>query len=528
MGNVLPNAEFAEVGRFKTELPAIRPYLGVLDPAFYTRSDLKFEAVERLQAVPAQVVRSAIVASGDSSADSESPPRFTCSICDAMSGSDSSSSGKYRSSSELQSISNTIMQASGASFLTYFSFIKVPGATEMTRHTSVGRKSVSPSSSVSPILSSDIKSASLMGCLTNFDFPCLEELAWLRYCLEVDACTLGNPFRLSTGSNDSLRLHLVLVLLENDYLHRRWSQPRVGVGIPVGDVAANRHHLLHHHIQLQHALPYIRPPYLWCRSSLLVPLPYNIYLSNIFPPPLPYLLFLPLLVSGSRSDGATESPVHDLGRRLLRAVGYDRSWNLPLEESANDRIPWRILQSVDRQDKCHHGFSFGPIFDVAYWWRRISGKLHRMLRPNPFLFLFSHHLFEALTSRLVFLSTGTFRRWIPECIVRVSHPDVHRGWLLLALGQARWKDGLKTVAEPEVQDFSFSSASWLASLQMRKSQDYIPWVQITRNDDSSCNNGREVEATKLDGSSGIPSINDNIRQLDPGSLSQLNSHWGVL
>ncbi|KAL0924061.1 hypothetical protein M5K25_004866 [Dendrobium thyrsiflorum] len=133
----------------------------------------------------------AIVASGDSSADSESPPRFTCSICDAMSGSDSSSSGKYRSSSELQSIGNTIIHDSGASFLTYFPFTDVLGTTEMTRHTSVGRKSASPSSSVSPILSSDIKSASLMG---------LEELAWLRCCLEVDACTLGNPFRLSTGS----------------------------------------------------------------------------------------------------------------------------------------------------------------------------------------------------------------------------------------------------------------------------------------------------------------------------------------
>ncbi|KAL0923587.1 hypothetical protein M5K25_007648 [Dendrobium thyrsiflorum] len=123
-------------------------------------------------------------------ADSESPPRFTCSICDAMSGSDSSPSGKYRSSSELQSIGNTIMQASGASFLTYFSLTGVLGTAEITRHTSVGRGFASPSSSVSPILSSDIKSASLMG---------FEELAWLRCCLEVDACTLGNPFRLSTG-----------------------------------------------------------------------------------------------------------------------------------------------------------------------------------------------------------------------------------------------------------------------------------------------------------------------------------------
>ncbi|KAL0903252.1 hypothetical protein M5K25_027613 [Dendrobium thyrsiflorum] len=45
-----------------------------------------------------------------------------------------------------------------------------------------------------------------------------------------------------------------------------------------------------------------------------------------------------------------------------------------------------------------------------------------------------------------------------------------QGWLLLAPGQAHWKDGLKTVAELEVQHFFFSSASWLASLQMTKSQ----------------------------------------------------------
>ncbi|KAL0922084.1 hypothetical protein M5K25_006046 [Dendrobium thyrsiflorum] len=122
----------------------------------------------------------------------ESLPRFTCSICDAKSGSDSSSSGKYRSSSELQSIGNTIIQDSGAAPLTYSSFTGVLGNTEMTRHTSVGRESASPFSSASPTLSSDIKSANLMG---------FEEPAWLRCCLEEDACTLGNPFRLSTGSS---------------------------------------------------------------------------------------------------------------------------------------------------------------------------------------------------------------------------------------------------------------------------------------------------------------------------------------
>ncbi|KAL0915201.1 hypothetical protein M5K25_015602 [Dendrobium thyrsiflorum] len=122
----------------------------------------------------------------------ESLPRFTCSICDAKSGSDSSSSGKYRSSSELQSICNTIIQDSGAAPLTYSSFTGVLGNTEMTRQTSVGRESASPFSSASPTLSSDIKSANLMG---------FEELAWLGRCLEKDACTLGNPFRLSIGSS---------------------------------------------------------------------------------------------------------------------------------------------------------------------------------------------------------------------------------------------------------------------------------------------------------------------------------------
>ncbi|KAL0925387.1 hypothetical protein M5K25_003712 [Dendrobium thyrsiflorum] len=66
-----PMLNFVRVGRFEssfcgwgfrvheylTELLAIRPYLGVLDPAFYTHSNLKLQAVERLKAVPAQFVR---------------------------------------------------------------------------------------------------------------------------------------------------------------------------------------------------------------------------------------------------------------------------------------------------------------------------------------------------------------------------------------------------------------------------------------------------------------------------------------
>ncbi|KAL0927765.1 hypothetical protein M5K25_001972, partial [Dendrobium thyrsiflorum] len=425
--------------------------------------------------------------------DSESPPRFTCSICDAMSGSDSPSSGKYRSSSELQSIGNTIMQASGSSFLTYFSFIEVPGATEMTRHTSVGRKSVSPSSSVSPILSSDIKSASLLGCLTNFSFPGFEELSWLRCCLEVDACILGNPFRLSTGSQSQARRYLQYSV--------EWADDN--------RISERRRH--------------------WISGSLF---------------------------------GRRISSTRGLRSKLTSSFGGVGERRDPLEDSPRRR----------------HESSFGPISDDLDYWGRISGKPHRISRLNLFLFLSFLHLYKALASRFACLSTGTFRRWIPEPGVqfrpsvaaeffsslalfplqfselgRLERTEI-QGWLLLAPGQARWMDGLKTVAEPEVQHFFFSSASWLASLQMRKSQHCYSRMQKSSyedleqqwlvaltdahdermfqysgaswNDGSSCNNGREVEATKLDGSSGIPSLNDSVRQLDPCSLSQLDSHWG--
>ncbi|KAL0919153.1 hypothetical protein M5K25_011227 [Dendrobium thyrsiflorum] len=195
---------------------------------------------------------------------------------------------------------------------------------------------------------------------------------------EEDVTTRGGERSITSSHYLSQAFSSVLkiswFIVSPEYQLQLWIQSRGDAGVLDWVEVANLHHLLHHHIQLQHALPYIRPPYLWCRSSLLVSLSYNIHLSNIFPPPLPYLLFLPLLVSGSLSDGATESSVLDLGRRLLRPVGYDRSWILPLEESANYWISWRILQGVDRQDKCYHGFSLGPISDVAYWWRRISGS----------------------------------------------------------------------------------------------------------------------------------------------------------
>ncbi|KAL0917872.1 hypothetical protein M5K25_012973 [Dendrobium thyrsiflorum] len=404
---------------------------------------------------------SAIVVSGDSSADSESPPRFTCSICDAMSWSDSSPSGKYKSSSELQSIGNTIMQASGASFLTYFSLTGVFGSAEITRHTSVGRGFASPSSSVSPILSSDIKSASLMGCLTNFGFPGFEELAWPRCCLEVDACTLGNPFRLSTGSGGerSITSSHILSWAFSTALKISWFIVSPEYQLRLGLCSSHR----------------IRGACYILRSGLT---------SNI----------LHLMTT-------------------LRSTPYSR--DLRHSKLGNFSVFGSHLSPHLSSDvgEC-------DIFII------------RMILFDFICFLFS---LRTITSA----GDGA-------SLVLVLFSKLGR--LGQTKIQAHWKDGLKTVAEPEVQHFFFSSASWLASLQMRKSQHCYSRMQmrvtsgclsrvgppgrppsihvVHRNDGSSCNNGREVEATKLDGSSGIPSINDSVRQLDPGSLSQLNSHWG--
>ncbi|KAL0921553.1 hypothetical protein M5K25_008636 [Dendrobium thyrsiflorum] len=105
-----PQAEFTEVYRFEVTFCGCgfqilhtfeTPFFGgsgnslpLLNCTWATSSDSDlFEAVFSSE--------SAIVASGDSPIDSESSSRFTCSICDAISGSVSSSFGKYRSSSEL-------------------------------------------------------------------------------------------------------------------------------------------------------------------------------------------------------------------------------------------------------------------------------------------------------------------------------------------------------------------------------------------------------------------------------------------
>ncbi|KAL0919281.1 hypothetical protein M5K25_011362 [Dendrobium thyrsiflorum] len=339
----------------------------------------------------------------------ESLPRFTCSICDVKSGSDSSSSGKYRSSSKLQSIGNTIIQNSGASLLTYSSFTGILGTTEMTRHTSVGRESASSFSSVSPTLSPDIKSANLMDCLT----------VWLRGASLAELrnfSILGSHLSPHLSSDVGECSIFIIKEILFDFICFLFSLrtiTSIGSGTSL-------------------ALASVYSPNRWLSIFIIFTFIIIGFIINVGVPQhvdnfhvygILHFFFIFIL---SLSGGATGSPVLGLAGEFLRPEDYDRSWILPLEESANDGIPWRILQGVDRQDKCHHGFSFGPIFDVAYWWRRISGKLHRMSRPNLFLFLFSHHLFEALASRLVFPSTETFQWWIPECAVRVSHPDVHR------------------------------------------------------------------------------------------------------
>ncbi|KAL0915413.1 hypothetical protein M5K25_015825 [Dendrobium thyrsiflorum] len=68
--------------------------------------------------------------------------------------------------------------------------------TEMTRQVSTENSS----SLASSTLSSDIKSASLIGRLTDFSFPGFEEPAWLGRCLKVDVCAIGNAFKSNTGS----------------------------------------------------------------------------------------------------------------------------------------------------------------------------------------------------------------------------------------------------------------------------------------------------------------------------------------
>ncbi|KAL0922035.1 hypothetical protein M5K25_005994 [Dendrobium thyrsiflorum] len=411
-----------ESGSSIEELPAIRPYLGLLDPAFYTHSSFRLE--------PREICFPMLIFL-----------KFTCSICDAMSGSDSSPSGKYRSSSELQSIGNTIMQASGASFLTYFSLTGVLGTAEITRHTSVGRGFASPSSSVSPILSSNIKSASLMGCLTNFDFPGLEELAWLRCCLEVDACTLGNPFRLSTGSS-SWRPQSPIVLPElggersitsSHCLSRAFSSALKISWFIVSTEYQFRLGLRNFSVFGSHLSPHLSSDVGECDIFIIRMILFD------------FICFLfSLRTITSIGDGASlvnrisERRRHWIsgslfGRRISSTRGLRSKLTSSFGGVGERRDP---LEDSPRR---RHESSFGPISDVLDCWGRISGKPHRMSRLNLFLFLSFLHLYEALASRFACLSTGTFRRWIPEPGVQVSHPDAHRaGCALRADVSAEW------------------------------------------------------------------------------------------
>ncbi|KAL0903558.1 hypothetical protein M5K25_027946 [Dendrobium thyrsiflorum] len=101
--------------------------------------------------------------------------------------------------SSFVSIDDVARHISTTSSLTYLSFIGATGVTEMTRQVSIGSDS-SLASSASATLSSDIKSASLIGRLTDFSFPDFEEPAWLGCCLKVDVCAIGNAFKSNTGS----------------------------------------------------------------------------------------------------------------------------------------------------------------------------------------------------------------------------------------------------------------------------------------------------------------------------------------
>ncbi|PKU66001.1 hypothetical protein MA16_Dca009076 [Dendrobium catenatum] len=86
--------------------------------------------------------------------------------------SESSSFGKHRTSSELNFIDNTIRQKSGAVSSAYFSLAYIFDIVKMTRHVSVGRDSFSVSSSFSSILSSFMKSPSLIGLLAVWNWGC--------------------------------------------------------------------------------------------------------------------------------------------------------------------------------------------------------------------------------------------------------------------------------------------------------------------------------------------------------------------
>ncbi|KAL0915527.1 hypothetical protein M5K25_015953 [Dendrobium thyrsiflorum] len=209
---------------------------------------------------------SAIIASRDSPSGSESSSSCTCSICD--------------------SIDDVARHISTTSSLTYLSFIGATGVTEMTRQVSTGNGS-SSASSASATLSSDIKSASLIGRLTKLQSPTVP-FGFASFQFFLLQSGVGEP---NDHSQSLLHVNLVLptlgvqdelVDLQDHYLSpddlfAGQNQPHAVVGI-LAKAAA------HHHA----------PP---CR-----PLQLSWSLRH----------FHHLLVYGSPSGVSTESPVHHL------------------------------------------------------------------------------------------------------------------------------------------------------------------------------------------------------------------------
>ncbi|PKU60278.1 hypothetical protein MA16_Dca026363 [Dendrobium catenatum] len=110
---------------------------------------------------------------------------------------------------------------------------------------------------------------------------------------------------------------------------------------------------------------------------------------------------------GVRSMGRKEYSVRDLvkeiGGLLSRTVGY---W---IQEWVKDECPYPAdIDSPAAEDE----FQFDQNVDQN------DSRDDQIARPYPESFVHEQ------VSVLVFLFTGTFRRWIPEHMVQMSCPDV--------------------------------------------------------------------------------------------------------
>ncbi|KAL0921270.1 hypothetical protein M5K25_008327 [Dendrobium thyrsiflorum] len=163
-----------------------------------------------------------------------------------------------------------------------------------------------------------------------------------------------------------------------------------------------------------------------------------------------------------------------------------------MTQLADDGIPWRILQGVDRQGGYQMGPSLGSIFYDFCRWGRISGKLHQMSRPCLSVCqVLSFHV--DLASKSVCLFAGPFRQRILEHFSRPcalcrtesralsSFEELGLGeHSLLVPGLAVWMGGLVATAELATQRSSFSSAFLMAFLQMRRPQHHSFQAWITQ------------------------------------------------